>query len=116
MERDFLGSMREGFWWVDNGNDIWTGPFSNEEESRRYGYHMFGSYDSGSNRSYGRSILPDPKSTKERIERELKTILADINKILEELEELKDRNELSSCPSSIEEDVEMVVRKINDLK
>lgn len=110
MKRCFLASMPEGSWWVDNGGDIWTGPFATEEESREYAHFMHGSYDCGSNRSYGRSTLPDPRSASERIERELKMILADLNRIIDELKTLEDP------PAPIMEEVDMIVARVNDLK
>lgn len=74
---------------MDHGADIWTGPFMSEEESRSYAFHWLGSYDAGSNKSAGRSIIPEPTSDTMRIQRNLKLVLSDLETILEDLANLQ---------------------------
>lgn len=73
------------YWWINHGDNVWTGPFLTESESLRYGHHILGSYECGSNCSMSFPGILDDSTDKNE------SILAsdDLYEIRDELSEIE---------------------------
>lgn len=85
----FLEAQAFGYWWIDHGDDIWTGPFLTEEAADSVRYHWLGEKDKKSRMSIARSILPEPEDKFKCMERRLKEVFRELEEIYDEMEKMK---------------------------